>query len=175
MFAYAMAAAHENLPHLVMSHYVVSNTELLNGEGWKWVDTLVNQCQPPVISEARETAVYFPGKPLPNFLHYCRFFRAGELGFQKRRLVKNIFSCQQSLLLEPQANLSSLDYKNRDGQYIIVPKHQIKRHSFALCVLHRSLNFALFSFKTRQCKNKSNNLINANFEKVINVVLNQKW
>ena len=165
MYAYCMAAAHEELPHILLDHYMVSNTEI-SGEGWKWVDQLADQCQPPAASNGK----YFPNKPLPTFLHYCQFFRAGELGFQKRRVYKDIFSCEQSMLLEPQKNLSFLDFKNRDGEYIKVPKKTIKRHSFALCVLHRSLNAALTTYKNKKCKAGK-----ANFNKTINVVLIQKW
>ena len=46
MYAYSMAAAHENLPHLRMDQFMVSNTEC-GGEGWDWVDALDDPCEPP--------------------------------------------------------------------------------------------------------------------------------
>jgi hypothetical protein len=61
-------------------------------------------------------AMYYPSAPLPSFFHYCQFFRVGELGFQKRRLRKSMFECNQPLLAEPPTDLAKLDYKNRDGE-----------------------------------------------------------
>ena len=74
MFAYSMAAAHQELPHLTLTNYMVSNTEM-DEEGWDHVDKLgSNVCQPPT-----HEGIYFPGKLLPTVLHYCQFFRAGLL------------------------------------------------------------------------------------------------
>ena len=113
MYAYSMAAAHEELPHLRPDHFMVSNV-LAGGEGWQWVDALPDVCTPPV------NGVYFPDKPLPTFLHYCQFFRAAEIGFHKRRVYKDIFSCERPMLMDLPRNLSLVDYKNRDGE---VSKH----------------------------------------------------
>ena len=110
MYAYSMAAAHENVPHLTMESYMVSNTDM-SDEGWQWVDELGdNVCEPPV------DGIFYSGKPLPTFAHYCQFFRAGEIGFQKRRVFKDIFSCDQSMLLDLPSTLGTVDYKNRDGE-----------------------------------------------------------
>ena len=46
MYAYSMAAAHDNLPHLQLENYMVSNTES-SGEGWPLVDALEDACVPP--------------------------------------------------------------------------------------------------------------------------------
>lgn len=90
---------------------MVSNTEVSPGEGWPWVDQLPDVCLPP-----DDRGVYFPGRPLPTMMHYCQFFRAGELGFQKRRIPKKIFSCDHDMLLEPPADLGSLDYRVKEGK-----------------------------------------------------------
>ena len=108
-YAYSMAGAHEELPHLRMDNYMVSNVDISQGEGWQWVDELEDVCVPPVKGK------FFPGKPLPNFLHYCQFFRSREIGFQKRRLKKDIFSCEQDLLLEPPKDLGFATYMIRNG------------------------------------------------------------
>ena len=64
MYAYSMAAAHTNLSHFTMENYMVSNT-FANDEGWAWVDSLGdNVCEAPVDGH------YFPGRPLPTFMHY---------------------------------------------------------------------------------------------------------
>jgi len=46
MYAYSMAAAHDNLPHLQLENYMVSNTDS-PGEGWPLVDALEDACVPP--------------------------------------------------------------------------------------------------------------------------------
>ena len=46
MYAYSMAAAHDNLPHLQLENYMVSNTDS-PGEGWPLVDALDDACVPP--------------------------------------------------------------------------------------------------------------------------------
>ena len=111
MYAYSMAAAHEDLPHLQVEHYMVSNTEVAPGEGWPWVDSLQDVCQGP-----NDKGIYFPGQPLPTFMHYCQFFRVGELGFQKRRIPKKVFSCESPMMVEPPNDLGSLDYRIKDGK-----------------------------------------------------------
>lgn len=88
---------------------MVSNT-FIDGEGWPWVDALGQDvCEPP------EDGVYYPGKPLPIFLHYCQFFRAAEIGFQKRRVRKTVFDCSSPLMKELPRDLGRTTYKNRDG------------------------------------------------------------
>ncbi len=105
-----MAAAHENLPHVTMEHFMVSNTNM-DSEGWRFVDALGDKvCQPPV------NGIYYPELPLPTFLHYCQFYRVGEFGFQKRRIPKSMFECDQPLLSELPTNLALTNYKNRDGE-----------------------------------------------------------
>lgn len=59
------------------------------------------------------------GIPLPTFIHYCQFYRAGELGFQKRRVSKKIFSCDTPILLEPPVDLAAADYIVKDGKVML--------------------------------------------------------
>lgn len=114
MFAYSMAAAHQELPHIIVRHLMVSNTDMTE-EGWEFVDQLGTKvCEAPV------NGIYFPGKPLPNVLHYCQFYRAGEYGFQKRRVKKTIFDCDNPMMAEIPNNLGEVNYKNRDGEVRIL-------------------------------------------------------
>ena len=85
MYAYSMAAAHENLPHLQLENFMVSNTNA-GGEGWPHVDKLDDACAPPV------NGIYYPGVILPNLVHYCQNFRAGDIGFAKRQ-VRIFYFC----------------------------------------------------------------------------------
>lgn len=77
MYAYSMAAAHENLPHFQMYSYMVSAIDA-EDEGWEHIEILDDVCVPPV------DGIYFPGKPLPNVVHYCQTYRTGGIGFTKR-------------------------------------------------------------------------------------------
>ena len=97
-------------PLFTMMSFMVSNTHV-NDEGWRWVDNLDNRvCEPPV------DGVFYPGFILPSVLHFCQFFRAGEFGFQKRRIKKNLFDCDQPLMAALPRDLGVVDYKNRDGE-----------------------------------------------------------
>ena len=110
MYAYSMAAAHTNLPHFTLHNLMVSNVHA-GDEGWKWIDQLEDDvCEPAV------NGVYYPGKTLPAVLHFCQFYRAGEIGFQKRRIKKELFSCDQPMMMELPRDLGKVNYKNRDGE-----------------------------------------------------------
>ena len=123
MYAYSMAAAHENLPHLRMDHFMISNTDS-PGEGWEWIDALEDPCLPPI------DGIYFPGKPLPTFVHFCQGYHIGELTFQKRRVPKNIFSCEHPMLLEPPNDVHNADYMFKKGEVYL--------YSLGLSILERN-------------------------------------
>jgi hypothetical protein len=108
-----MAAAHENLPHLQFEHFMVSNTDS-PGEGWPLIDKIENVCEPPV------NGIYLPGTPLPTVVHYCQNFRAGLIGFAKRRAPKDMFSCEAPIFVEPPSNLDKSEtriHKNKVYSY----------------------------------------------------------
>lgn len=164
MYAYSMAAAHVNLPHTSMLHYMVSNTHM-DEEGWPWIDVLEDDvCIPP-----DSKGIFYPDKQLPTVLHFCQFFRAGELGFQKRRIRKQIFDCDRPMMQEPPSNLGTLDYKNRDGTNMTLTRKQCRRNAFMLCTLHRAINSMLLDYKERMCPPAFNT------NKTINVVAKAYW
>lgn len=110
MYAYSMAAAHTELPHFTLHNLMVSNVHA-DDEGWKWIDALGdNVCEDPV------DGVYYPGHNMPAVLHFCQFYRAAEIGFQKRRIKKELFNCDSPMMLELPKDLGTVDYKNRDGE-----------------------------------------------------------
>jgi hypothetical protein len=123
MYAYSMAAAHEELPHLRMDHFMVSNVDA-GGEGWPWVDALGDDvCQPPV------DGIYYPTKPLPTFFHYCQSYSAGVLSFWKRSISKSIFSCEEPLFTEPSNDLGIEKFMidNDKVMLIIIACHIISK------------------------------------------------
>ncbi len=109
MYAYSMAAAHENLPHLQLWSYMVSNVDA-GGEGWQWVDQLTDVCVPP------KNGIYYPDLPLPNLIHFCQSFRAGDIGFMKRRVPHDLFTCEHAMLLELPEDLGEADYQLNKGK-----------------------------------------------------------
>jgi hypothetical protein len=119
MYAYSIAAAHEKLPHLQLSNYMVSNVYMSDeDEGWPMVDALTDVCAQP------HHGIYFPGQKLPSLLHFCQTYRTGDMGWAKRRpQLLNIFSCDSPLLLEPRSDLGSLDYKIYNGEVFMLDKH----------------------------------------------------
>lgn len=119
-----MAGAHEKLPHFTMLHFMISNTHA-SEEGWAWVDSLgYDVCQASVLNDKKPRDTYtgisqrrfYPEKPLPTLLHMCQFFRAGELGFHKKRIKPDLFNCDSQMLVEPSSDLGRVNYKNRDGE-----------------------------------------------------------
>jgi len=78
--------------------------------------------------------------------------------------VKDIFSCESPMLVEPWANLSSVDWQIKNGERKSLSKKMVIRNSFMLCVLHRSINAAILDYKVRHCKDKP---INYNKEIIV--------
>lgn len=158
MYAYSMGAAHEKLPHLQLEHYMVSNTDVGIGEGWPHVDKMDDVCVPPDSS-----GIFYPGKEVPTVMHYCQFYRAAELGFQKRRVPKDIFNCDQPMLAEPPVDLGFTNYRVRNGVREDLKKVQVKRNAFALCIIHRSINAAVLHYRNIMCP------VPFNTDKTVNV------
>ena len=71
---------------------------------------------------------------MPTLVHYCQFFRIGELGFHKRRVEESILGCDFPLMVEPPLDIGTLRYKNRDGEIVKLSAEQSRRNAFALCV-----------------------------------------
>lgn len=53
---------------------------------------------------------------MTTVVHFCQNYRAGELGFQKRRVPHNIFSCESPLLVDAPADLAQSTYKIKGGE-----------------------------------------------------------
>lgn len=108
MYAYSMAAAHEDLPHLQLWNYMVSNVDS-GDEGWQWVDQMDEVCVPP------KDGIYYPGLPVPNVVHYCQTFTVGDVGFMKRRVPHDLFTCDHPMLLDLPQSLGKQEYVKKDS------------------------------------------------------------
>ena len=155
MYAYSMAAAHQNLPHFTFMHFMISNTDV-EIEGWKWIDQLKDKvCLPARVFgnpvEALQTTgiinkKFYPAKTLPNFLHYCQFFRVGELGFYKGRIRQDIFNCDFPLFEEPTEDLAKVNYENRDGEVSYFSFHFFSLFCFTIKKLSCGKNQIIYDF-----------------------------
>lgn len=122
MYAYSMAAAHEKLPHLQVLNHMVSNVGDY-GEGWPWVDALSDVCEPPDANGR-----FFSGKPMVTFVHFCQNYRAGNIGFGKRAVPHDIFSCASPMLVEPPRDLDKADFR--------IHKNKVCLHQHFVLVAH---------------------------------------
>lgn len=162
MYAFSMAAAHEELPHLQVENYMISNT-LSSGEGWPWVDALDAVCVVPTAD-----GIFYPDHPLPNVVHFCQHFKHGEYHFEKRRVTnKHIFSCDSPLLQDVPSDLGKAEYDvlktTPDMAWPDMNKAvQVKRHAFTVCVIFTAINAAITDYKAKMCKG------NVNWEKTLN-------
>ena len=93
MYAYSLAAAHEELNHFQLNNYMISEVDSV-GEGTKWIDLLDNVCQPP------DNGIFYPNTILPNVIHYCQHYTRKSFSFGKRGFPMDFFTCGHSPLEE---------------------------------------------------------------------------
>lgn len=55
---------------------------------------------------------------MATVVHYCQNYRAGDYGFQKRRVPHDIFSCESPLLVDTPADLAQSTYKIKGGEVL---------------------------------------------------------
>jgi hypothetical protein len=159
MYAYSMAAAHEQLPHLTMFHYMVSNAEG-GGEGWDFIDDLQEVCAAPTLIPGKKVGSvkverFYEGSNMPVLFHYCQHFKiTDELSFYKGGHRENIMSCATKPfpMCEPDGvgkNINHKKYKKGTDEYRNERKK--KRGGFAVNILHTTINRALNFFHDRMC------------------------
>ena len=117
MYSYCMSAAHHNLPHLTLEHYMISNPDC-SGEGWRWVDELKD------ISLPEQTGIMFPNQTLPTFLHYCQVYKAKGIEFYKRfqeyAYLESIFTCASPILANLPGNYLKVEQSAQPVLFIQV-------------------------------------------------------
>lgn len=141
MYAYSIAAAHLELPHLRLDHYMVSNVDA-SGEGWPFVDKLEEYA----CSDYPDL-----GLDQPVFLHYCQFYRVEHWGFHKRRVDPGFFSCDSPLFLIPPDDLEDTLWKEDPYKKTLLSKRQAQHNAFQLCNIVKRLNRAATKYKNLLC------------------------
>jgi peptidyl serine alpha-galactosyltransferase len=176
MYGYSMAAAHEQLPHLTVDHHMVSEVNAY-GEGWKWIDDLGDDvCQLP-----NSDGIFYADRPMPTFIHYCQAYRIDDIGYGKRRIPHDIFSCSSPMLLDPNPSIvhsRSFIKDNKVAFPSLVSPHdslqeiaklgpnQAKRNAFVICTASRLVNSALLYYKERMCQDQKES---TNYQKTLNI------
>ena len=63
--------------------------------------------QPTVCVPPDESGVFYPGQNMPTVAHFCQGYVADDsIGWYKRRMPKNIFSCDSPMLVNPPVNIT---------------------------------------------------------------------
>ena len=120
MYAFSMAAAHEQLPHTLMRHLMVSNPIINKEEYWPYIDTLgddIVAASAPIhtLADGLNYNTFYPTLPMPVLIHFCGLYHIGEYGFEKRRVPEGLFTCEGPLFVDLPVNISHLRYKLTDG------------------------------------------------------------
>jgi len=154
MYAYAYAAAHNGVRHVVLENYMVSNVEGL-GEAWRWVDSLAGMsCHDP--EKALE------GRKRPGFVHAAGHYKACTGGdfieyntarcapgsdlwnFHKGHVPSTILNCDEPLLTPPPDDFFNVQ--------AAAGNRRSKRTAFMICHLTFMVNRAALDYKRKFCE-----------------------
>lgn len=157
MYGWSLGAAHVNLPHTLAESFMVSNTEISDGEGWQLIDQLKDDevCNYSTVKELEDK--------LPYTIHFCQNYWLGKWFIGKYRLGSDFLACDTSLLMEPPSDLASLyNFYIKPGgkpygEKVKVRPHVAKRESFMICQLIKRFNDAATWYKQHACKDGEGN------------------
>eukprot|EP00560_Eucampia_antarctica_P000175 CAMPEP_0197833378 /NCGR_PEP_ID=MMETSP1437-20131217/18849_1 /TAXON_ID=49252 ORGANISM="Eucampia antarctica, Strain CCMP1452" /NCGR_SAMPLE_ID=MMETSP1437 /ASSEMBLY_ACC=CAM_ASM_001096 /LENGTH=517 /DNA_ID=CAMNT_0043437397 /DNA_START=50 /DNA_END=1606 /DNA_ORIENTATION=+ len=153
MFAFCLAAAHLELPHQVVDSLMVSNPIAGGGEGWQLIHKIDKKdiCSVAQSPDHEKYAV-------PSVIHFCQRYNVGPWFFAKRRIPKDIFSCDSPLLREPELDIAvKYDYKiTPEGAKVQSQSSVVSASSFAICVLIQAVNDAAHYYKQTKCDGGGN-------------------
>eukprot|EP00935_MAST-01C_sp_MAST-1C-sp1_P002169 g2169.t1 len=154
MYAYTMAAAHQDIKHVSLTNYMVSSPGDGGERAWKYVDDAKSiSCHDPK----------FPaGSPRPTFLHAAHHFKACSGGdwprdapgsstcdmskgselwsLHKGHVPAVILRCEEPLMVQPPDDLINVQRK-QEG----------KRQAFMVCMMTKQLNDMLLDYRTAHC------------------------
>eukprot|EP00554_Chaetoceros_debilis_P000798 CAMPEP_0194093038 /NCGR_PEP_ID=MMETSP0149-20130528/48929_1 /TAXON_ID=122233 /ORGANISM="Chaetoceros debilis, Strain MM31A-1" /LENGTH=498 /DNA_ID=CAMNT_0038778193 /DNA_START=124 /DNA_END=1620 /DNA_ORIENTATION=+ len=150
MYAYCIAAAHLKLPHQILTSLMVSDGSIRRGEGWELVEKIPDDdlCKPSVESDY----------VLPSVLHFCQRYIVGKWFWGKRKMPKDIFTCEMPLLKSPPEDLPTYDYfippsphRPKDERKTFGNRFKGKFDAFMLCQLTSAVNEASTFYKKHNC------------------------
>ncbi|GMI14231.1 hypothetical protein TrVE_jg1132 [Triparma verrucosa] len=154
MYAWCIASAHLQLENVLIDSFMVSNIAVNKGEGWNLIDSLPS----PVCDGGN-----LEGEELPGFLHLCQMNRVGEWAIHKRKVPRDIFSCESTMLAVPELDLGeNYPYKTQGAQNgkprpnVKLTEWEMKRTAFQVCAAVHIINYASELFKDRHCEGGGN-------------------
>jgi len=97
-------------------HFIYLPTSIVHPHsqhvGWPHVDAQPVVCVPP-----DEKGIFYPGQNMPTVAHFCQGYVADDIGWYKRRMPKNIFSCDSPMLVNPPVNITVHEPTKNDVSY----------------------------------------------------------
>jgi len=156
MYAWCLAAAHHDLPHRRLDHYMVSNVGS-PGEGWDFINAMEDVCDVPSKPLDRKMGNQRQEQQLPTFLHYCQRYIARDFLFAKRRFPKNFFTCEHPYFTMPSKDLQEADWGVKPaetGSGLVefkLSRQQARQNAFMVCTALRIVNSALRRYKGVAC------------------------
>ncbi|KAH9256960.1 hypothetical protein BASA81_004781 [Batrachochytrium salamandrivorans] len=132
MYAYSLAAAHNELPHATYDQYMVSSPET-DGEAWPYLQHKYNK----MICSNPNLGLTF----IPTFLHVAQRYDSDltPFMFHKGHVIANLLTCELPLLVQPPEDLIAQ-----------APKHN-KHQMYMLCNAYRLINQAALAWKQKFC------------------------
>lgn len=147
MYGFSISAAHQSLPLTVFRGLMISDVEMNNEEGSRFLESVdrADVCKP------------LPTSNMPPVIHYCQRYALGRWFFGKYKLPQDFFACDSPLLRVPPEDLA-VRYN-----YFIYPNTertdyddkrkslQIKLNGFTACFMINGVNEAAEHFKRKYC------------------------
>ncbi|KAL7528568.1 hypothetical protein ACHAXR_002511 [Thalassiosira sp. AJA248-18] len=152
MFGWSLAAAHLGLPHTLSESFMISATQIGDGEGWPLIDVL-NDDEISEFSTLKEKE-----DKLPYVIHYCQNYWLGKWFLGKYRLDSDFLSCEKPLLLEPPKDIAlQYDFYIKPGGKPYGKKEKLrqstaKREQFMISQMIARLNDAATWYKGLTCE-----------------------
>jgi hypothetical protein len=187
MYAYCIAAADLQLPHVNVASLMVSGHTISDTEGWDFLEGILSEdiCRfgafviVKAFEKSREENVMVDKAfsnavaNFPHVLHICQRYMVGEWFFSKRKLPHDYFSCESPILVTPPDNLGfAFNYRVRPGdprdQHISLDPHEMKASSFMICSISKALQDAAVYFKASHCSNGTT-IRNVNWNQELNL------
>ncbi|KAL3940128.1 MAG: hypothetical protein SGBAC_005267 [Bacillariaceae sp.] len=157
MYGYSMAVAHLGLKHQLAKGFMISDVNILGGEGWEFMketfpkdeDLVAHACDMPRYSQ----------NSLPQVLHFCQRYGIGEFFISKYKVPRRTFTCEFPLYEEPPIDIAKELYTHM-GNFEKTPWeadndiHTAKRaaNAYMVCSLYAALNKAATFFKDHHCE-----------------------
>lgn len=154
MYGYCQAAAHLQLPHVMVTSFMISDPVGPQEEGWDFITDM----------ERDQVCETVDVDKLPFVFHYCQRYALGRWFVGKYKMPEDFFfNCTTPLLRVPPKDIA-VKYN-----YYIYPNTErhdyrenfdlpIKQNGFMNCVLIDAFNEVAEYFKRQNCKDEPPNL-----------------